>query len=191
MLKKELRKQMKIFRDGMSADERFRLSQKIAEKLFTTKEYTDAENILIFVSYGSEIDTLPIIQNAIDTGKNVAVPRIDIEDENKVMNFYRINSLDELVPGFYGIPEPDESHTIPCEPKDALVIVPGLVFDKNMYRIGYGGGFYDKYLSEQGRKNYKKLAVAFDFQVLKEEYIETDANDIPVDMIITEKTEYC
>ena len=136
-------------------------------------------------------DTLPIIQNAIGAGKNVAVPRIYIEDENKVMYFYRINNLDELMPGFYGIPEPDESHTIPYEPKDALVIVPGLVFDKNMYRIGYGGGFYDKYLSEQGRKNYKKLAVAFDFQVLKEEYIETDANDIPVDMIITEKTEYC
>ena len=186
MLKKDLRKKMKTLRDGMSKDENLRLSLKIAESLFMTPEYKKAENVLIFVSYGSEVDTIPIIKRAISEGKKVAVPRID----DGIMDFYEIKGLDELIPGFYGILEPDESHIVRIEPGSALVIVPGLVFDRKLYRIGYGGGFYDRFFSEPFAKNYQKVAIAFDFQVLKEDYIDADENDIPVDLIITESSKY-
>lgn len=180
--KKELRNRMKKLRDEIGENENLRLSEKIAESLFNIPEYAKAENILVYVSFGSEVNTIPIIQKALEQGKNVGVPRID----DKNMNFYQIGSLEELKPGFYGIPEPDGTHTKTFKPENALVLLPGLVFDKKMSRIGYGGGYYDKYLSQSFAKKYLKLALTFEFQVLNEELLCIDPYDIPIDGIITE-----
>ncbi len=181
MIKKELRKKIRSLRDSMSREENLRLSARIAANLFNTKEYIEAENILTYVSFGSEADTHGIIRDALEKGKRVAVPRID----SGVMVFYEIKGISELMQGYYGIPEPDESHNVPFVPDKALMIVPGMVFDRNLNRIGYGGGFYDRYLSGMSAKDYLKYGLAFDLQVI-EEVIEADDFDIPVLKLVTE-----
>jgi len=185
MVKKDLRKKIRLLRDAMSREENLRLSERIAENLFATKEYVEAENILTYVSFGSEADTYAIIRDALKRGKKVAVPRID----NGVMVFYVINGLSELVPGYYGIPEPDDKHIIPFEPEKALMIVPGMVFDRKLNRIGYGGGFYDRYFSETSTKDYQRCGLAFELQVVEED-IEAEEYDIPLRKLVTEKKVY-
>ena len=183
--KKELRNRMKKIRDDISGEEKLRLSERMAESLFIMPEYKVAENILTYVSFGSEINTNPIIKDALQRGKYVGVPRID----QKTMNFYQIQDLEELSHGFYGILEPDDTHIEMFEPKSALVIVPGLVFDRNMNRIGYGGGYYDRFLSRPFAQNYLKIAFAFEFQVM-DELPFVDPYDVPLDKIITESHVY-
>ena len=185
MIKKDLRKKIRLLRDAMSREENLRLSARIAENLFSTKEYLETENVLTYVSFGSEADTYAIIKDALERGKKVAVPRID----NGVMVFYRINGLNELKPGYYGIPEPDESHNIPFEPDKALVIVPGMVFDRKLNRIGYGGGFYDRYLSENSDKDFLRYGLAFALQVVEED-IEAEKFDVPLLKLFTENGVY-
>ena len=181
MIKKDLRKKIRLLRDSMSREENLRLSARIAANLFNTKEYIEAENILTYVSFGSEADTHGIIKDALVKGKKVAVPRID----SGVMVFYEIKGISELVQGYYGIPEPDESHNVQFVPDKALMIVPGMVFDRKLNRIGYGGGFYDRYFTESSAKAYLKYGLAFDLQVI-EEAIEADDFDIPVLKLVTE-----
>lgn len=190
MDKKELRKRMKCLRDSISAQKRSDLSKKIADRIFNDCQYAESQNILIYVSIGSEAETYPIIEDAMKRGKRVAVPRIDITGSgNKLMNFYEIKCLEDLEPGFYGIPEPKKKYTIPFEPDKAIVIMPGLVFDKNLNRIGYGGGYYDRYLAGDIGKNYMRFGIAFDFQIT-EERIDTDRYDVTLHKIFTENEIY-
>ena len=182
MDKKEVRKQIRSIRDAMGETERLCLSERITDTLLALPEYIESEYVLVYVSFGSEVDTRDIILDALKNNKKVGVPRIDAGD----MNFYEINGFEELIPGFYGIYEPDASHKKPCEPESALMILPGLAFDRKMFRAGYGGGYYDRYFSVHSGKKYLKYALAFDCQVLKKGFISCEPNDVPVDCIITE-----
>ena len=97
------------------------------------------------------------------------------------MKFHRITTLSELKPGKYGILEPDNTDI--CEPEQGLMIMPGLAFDKEHHRAGYGGGFYDRYLEQHPA--FYKAAVAFSFQIV--DHIETESYDLKPDCIITEQ----
>lgn len=179
MEKSTLRKLKAKERDSLSQSEVQALSDMIIRKLIDTEEYRKAETILTYVSFRSEVITDDLILTAINDGKKVGVPKV----EKDKMVFYRLKGLDMLEDGYFGVREPlmtDE----PMDPEKCLMIVPGLVFDFSLNRIGYGKGFYDKYFAEYSDKDFVKCGIAFDCQMC--EKIEADPFDQPLDMLITE-----
>lgn len=178
--KKILRKDMMNLRDSLVEDEKQKYDSIIYEKVINHKRFKEAENIFLFVSYKSEINTKGIIRNALENNKNVFVPKVN----GKVMDLYKINSLDDLEIGFMGILEPKKD----CEKFDDhdlhFILMPGLAFDNEGGRIGYGGGYYDKFLSSlDDHSKIPKVAIAYDFQIISK--IPMTKLDIRVDEIIT------
>lgn len=154
-------------------------SNLIINSLMSTKEYLNSNQVFSYVSYNKEVVTKTFIEQSFK-GKKIAVPKIIGEE----MFFYYINSLDELEEGVQGILEPaacPENEAIP--EADDLFVVPGLAFDRNKNRIGYGKGYYDKYFQKYNNIHFQKIALAFDFQIL--EQIPVNDYDIKVDGIIT------
>ena len=174
--KKDLRKRLRKIRDAMPAEERERADRMIFERLLSLEGFCSASWIYSFVSFGSEPDTRELIRYCLNIGKKVAVPRI----EKKEMNFYRIRSWDELAPGIWGIPEPKEG----AEPADepGFMLVPGLAFDRKGFRLGYGGGYYDRYLA--GHDGFSTAGTAYALQLV--DNLPLGQYDLPVDRIITE-----
>ena len=196
MNKQELRKLKMHERDSLSRDEAQALSDIITEKILSLKEYKEADTILTYVSCRSEVITDGLILAALNDGKKVGVPKV----EGDIMNFYYINSLDELETGYFGVREPvinpnpntvhsndnDIDNALVTDPSGCLMIVPGLAFDKDLNRIGYGKGFYDKYFQSHIDAPFIKCGIAFDIQLC--EKIEADRYDQPLDMLVTENS---
>ena len=154
----------------------------IFEKLYNLDLYKNSNNIFVYINYKDEINTKKFINKALEEGKNIYVPKI--YRDTKTMKAIFINSLDNLEKNSMGILEPKDD-TLVIDKKDIdLIIVPGAVFDKNFNRIGYGGGYYDRYLEEIKEKD-NKIALAYDFQIIDE--IEYEDHDIKMDYIITDK----
>lgn len=107
----------------------------------------------------------------------MAVPKV----EGKDMLFYRLTDFGQLKPGYFGIPEPEEGEIVSWE--DALMIMPGVAFDRSGHRVGYGGGFYDRFLEKH--PGIKRVAVAFDFQMFPA--VPSEPTDISPEIIVTEK----
>lgn len=179
---------MKALRDALSKEERLLFSLDIMKQVISHDAFLRAENILIFMHYGSEVCTDGIIAHAISQGKRVFVPRVD----GRRMDFYEICDISECSPGYMKIPEPPVTAERFCKTCDktkemgrdgTLMILPGLAFDKAGGRLGYGGGFYDRYLAEND--NGIKLGIAYEFQFVEE--VPTDRQDICVDAVVTEK----
>ncbi len=175
MTKQEARKIMKQKRDELSPEERNRQNAAILKTIFDSGIFERIEWFYPYVSYGTEVDTIAIIQRifAEKTKGNqvrIAVPKV----QGKEMEFYEICSMDDLEPGYRGIMEPKES----CQKviaEKGLMLLPGLAFDKKGNRVGYGGGYYDRYLAKYGNKELITWAVAFDFQIIDEmEYEDFD-----------------
>lgn len=175
--KKLIRKEIFRRRKEASQEELDIWSDAIIEKVLATDMYKNCETIYTYVAYKREVETKGLIQQAWKDGKKVAVPRV----EGSVMNFYYITSLDQLENSDMGIPEPKPEN--PADDEYALMVMPGVAFDRTMNRIGYGGGFYDRYLEEH--PNLKRLAIAFEFQFV-EGPLPTEPTDICPEMIITE-----
>lgn len=143
--KKELRKLYKTIRKRISSDEKSCFDSRIFSFLINSDLYKNAENLLIYVSVNDEVDTLDIISRALSDGKKVAVPYCC----GKKMKFSVIESFDDLCDGEFGIPTADpENCEVISDFNNTLCIVPGLSFDIHGNRLGYGGGFYDRFLSE-------------------------------------------
>ncbi len=178
MTKKELRAEIRQKRSLMSDEDILSLSNDICKRIISYKEYNEAKAILVYVPLRGEVDTIPIIEDALSQGKTVAVPRVS----GRSMEFYQIKSMMDLQPGYMGILEPKDDCTLISEP-EAFMIMPGTAFDKALHRCGYGGGFYDRYLERFPK--LKCIAAAFDFQIYDE--IPYEATDISPNMIFTEK----
>ena len=186
MDKKSFRKLIIQKRNEMSILEKNSLSNQVIERLVSTKEYNKAKNIFVFVSTEDEIFTHNFIKNSIKFGKSIYIPFVD--SGKKLMYASKLESFDDLEIGFYDILSLPESKLDIVNPEKLdLVIVPGLVFGKNFYRIGYGGGYYDKYLSNPNITAVK-IGICYEFQVF--EKVDYNKYDIPVDIIITEKEKY-
>lgn len=181
-MKKELRKEIIKKRDELDCTEKKIKDKKIIEKLKGTKEYKEAKEIFIYIGFGSEINTKILIEDALEDGKEVCVPKVI----NKEMVFIKINSLENLVTSNYGILEPVGDKNNFNVDNLGLIIMPGLAFDKQGNRLGYGGGYYDKFLSNN-KINVKKIALAYNFQILDK--VPSEEHDIKVDSIITEEKE--
>lgn len=156
-------------------------SQIIKEKLFGLPEFQNAKNVMFYASFGSEVETIDALKEAIKNGKIVAVPCTD--EKEKTMVASQIIDFGELVERNFGILEPKEKKEITPEELD-IVIVPAIAFDRKGYRIGYGKGYYDRFLSKLG-PNTLKIGLAFDFQVV--DSLPREEHDLPVDKVITEK----
>ncbi len=148
-------------------------SADLARQLLAHPLYQAASCLYAYLSYNQEVLTAPVIRSALKEGKRVAVPKI----YGTEMRFVYLRENSPIAPGYKGIPEPvgDE---IAREP-DALMLMPGLAFTKEGLRMGYGGGFYDRFLAAEP---HPTLALCYDFQLLPE--LPTQAHDIPVDAVL-------
>ncbi|WP_370642604.1 5-formyltetrahydrofolate cyclo-ligase [Tepidanaerobacter sp. GT38] len=158
-------------------------SDTIMSTLFSTDYYKKAKVVMFYVDMRNEVMTKKAIIKALSEGKRVVVPRVK---KGYGLLAIEIKSLDELKTGTFGVLEPPEREEVILEEID-LVVVPGVVFDKKGYRIGYGGGYYDRFLPKL-RKDAKKIAVAFEMQMV--DFIPAESHDIKMDAIITEKRLY-
>ena len=173
--KKALRREIGAKKRAMSAEEIERASARLAEKFFQTELYRQAKAIYGYLSYNQEVRTEPILRRAQADGKRVAVPKV-CGDE---MRFLWLDDLQQVAPGAYGIPEPIADGPVAMD-ETALVLMPGLAFDPEGHRLGYGGGFYDRYLADQ--PNHPLVALCYSFQLL--DHLETEAHDVPVDLVV-------
>ncbi|WP_374724591.1 5-formyltetrahydrofolate cyclo-ligase [Calidifontibacillus erzurumensis] len=154
-------------------------SNQIAVKLYNLETWKSSDTIAITISRGKEVDTKSIIEKAWQEGKRIVVPKC--KPETKEMTFRILESFDQLEVVYYGLEEPKESITkaVSTDEIDA-VIVPGVVFNLDGYRIGYGGGYYDRFLT-----NYNGCTIALAFEMQLVSQIPVEDHDIPVQTIIT------
>ncbi|AXI08567.1 5-formyltetrahydrofolate cyclo-ligase [Oceanobacillus sp. 143] len=182
MQKSELRKEMISKLENLAVEKKQEIEAQLAENLFQSEAWQGAKSIGITISQGMEWNTQPIIEKAWEQEKVVYVPKC-LPKEKKLV-FYRFQSYDELEIVYYNLQEPKANETLRVEKEQIdLLLVPGLIFDERGYRIGFGGGYYDRFLTDFPNQTIS-LAAAFQLinQVPKEVY------DIPVEQIITEKT---
>ena len=184
--KRALRRKILDERKNINIVKKEDMDNKILDKLYESEYYRKSKKIFIYISYDSEINTKGIINKALEDNKKVYVPRTEFK--NRLMDAVEIMSLDNLVESDFGILEPSikEPHIDPNELD--LIVVPGVAFDKQGGRVGYGAGFYDRYfnkISEDNIKKIIKIALAYNFQVI--EKVPMDKQDVPVNYIITEK----
>ncbi len=175
MDKKTLRKEISARKRAMTSAEIDLKSRYLAKQFLATQQYIDAKTIYGYLPYNQEVRTIPILEQALRDGKTVAVPKV-YGDE---MRFICLQDLTKVEAGFAGIPEPVEDGPV-ANDKNALVLMPGLAFDSQGHRMGYGGGFYDKFLANE--PEHPTIALCYDFQVFA--HLETDAHDIPVDCVL-------
>jgi len=198
--KQEARNIMKQKRNLLSSDMITELTDSIISNIFTNvfdKDIADTSsdllyNILLFAAYNKEPDTYSLFNALKLSLNNINIYFPKVSDDKRNMEFFKTDNINELRPGYMNIPEPEfnnekvyyqsENDSLTCK---NIIFLPGLAFDKMGHRVGYGGGFYDKYL--QKHHNMIKIALCYDFQVIDNQYIETDEYDICVNYIVTDK----
>ncbi len=182
-----LRSQKLTLRDGLSVDARHEKSESMARHLAGLRSYQEADCILYFVNFRSEIATLPVIQQALTKGKTVGLPRTLLSPPSLLV--YGVASLTrDLQPGYCNIPEPDPARCVELDPATLdVVIVPGSVFDKRGGRMGYGGGYYDRFLADCAPQAIR-IGVCFEVQMV--DLIPLQPHDQLLDFIVTEDCVY-
>ena len=201
MSKAEIRKQMISRRDAISEGERVKLSGRIAERLFAMNEYKNATTVLSYASFRSEVITDEINRRVIADGKKLFLPKTYVKEQK--MRFFQVSDLEaDLVSGAMGIREPveDSGAEFRCRREEAvdtgvqtesdnvediLVIVPGVAFDDDGNRMGYGGGFYDRFFAEYSILASRSIFPAYKAQ--RAESLPVDGNDIKPKLILTEE----
>ncbi|MDG5470807.1 5-formyltetrahydrofolate cyclo-ligase [Jeotgalibacillus sp. ET6] len=179
MNKHELRKQMSLILKKNSDESIQSRSKGIQEKLYQTNVWKQSKSIGITISRFPEVDTYSIIRRAWEEGKMVSVPKCQRVDRS--MSFYRIQSFTEVEPSFFGLLEPVNSLESIASSQIDLMIVPGLAYTKKGYRLGYGGGYYDRYL-----QNYKGATVSLCFDEQLIENVPVEPHDQPIELVIGE-----
>lgn len=166
--KRRIRQEILKKRSELSMEDRTKASLVITDRIIGHQWFYRADVVLAFVGYGSEIDTSGIIKEALKCGKKVYVPKI-CGDE---MNFYRIYDYDELERGYKGIPEPSglsekyDFYTRDGSEEKVLLLMPGVAFDMEKNRIGYGKGFYDRFLQDKEELRLYSIAICFSCQIV-------------------------
>lgn len=175
MDKKELRRIIREKKRAMTEAQIVQASADLARQFLATEQYRTAKTIYGYLPYNQEVRTVPILEAALADGKAVAVPKV-YGDE---MRFILLTDLSQVEKGYAGIPEPVANGPVANDPQ-ALVLMPGLAFDPAGHRIGYGGGFYDKFLAQE--PEHPTVALCYDFQMLPQ--LQTEEFDIPVDLVL-------
>lgn len=177
-MKNILRKELKVLRKNISV--KSETDRKICKNLIDFEPYRNADTILFYAALEDEINIDRCIEHALSNGKKVALP-VCIDNRGN-MEYYYINSLSDIKTGFYGVREPD---TVMCSRvkdfSNSLCVVPGIAYDKKGYRLGYGKGYYDRFL-----KKFTFISVGLCYNELVMETLPTGEYDVPVDYIITQ-----
>ena len=186
--RKEIRFEALKTRDALSAAERQKGSLLMTERILGHQWFYRSNILLCFASYGSEIDTYELIDEAIRKGKRVFLPKVVNESEKPEMSFFRLTKLSELSAGYKGIPEPPETAEKyvfdPAEAERTLMLMPGAAFDAFRNRLGYGKGFYDRFLTDKNALQLRTIAVGFQCQMV-ERIPERDGDIRPYQVICT------
>ena len=175
MNKKELRAAVRAQKRAMTEEQIDTKSAELGRLFRETDAYRNARTIYFYLPYNQEVRTVPMLEQALLDGKQVAVPKVYGDD----MRFILLTDLSRIEKGYSGIPEPMDDGPVANDPT-ALVLMPGLAFDPQGHRIGYGGGFYDKFLSRE--PEHPTVALCYDFQVFPA--LQTEEFDIPVDLVL-------
>lgn len=184
--KKQIRSRILKARNALTEEERDQKSREICERLLQSSFYEEAQDILLYASYGSEVQTQLIFDKAVSEGRQVFYPRVI---DGETMQFFRVTDLSGLQEGYRGIREPRADGAAYTQQgkaagRRALLIMPGAAFDGEKNRIGYGKGFYDRFLGAGFAG--MKIALAFDVQILQEEQIPARETDVRPDLILSE-----
>lgn len=178
-----LRKDILIRRDAIPDEVRRRNSIAITERLWKNNAFNQAQIIFFYANYKSEVLTLPFIKQCIEKGKSICVP-LSIPENFQLVPYKITNPDKDLKPGYCNIPEPDPRMLKKIKPERIdLVILPGSVFDQNGGRLGYGGGYYDRFLAKE-TPNAKKIGIAFEMQVVRK--LSLMPHDQLMDSLVTE-----
>ena len=175
MDKAALRREIREKKRAMTEEEIVRRSTRLGELFAASQAYREAKTVYGYLPYNQEVRTVPMLEQALRDGKKVAVPKV----YGDTMKFIYLDDLSMVEKSSMGIPEPIADEPM-AEDKTALVLMPGLAFDEAGHRIGYGGGFYDKFLTAE--PNHPTLALCYDFQMFA--HLDTEEFDIHVDSVI-------
>lgn len=180
--KQEIRKRILKLRNAMTPEEITEKSGLIVRRLTELQEFREASTLMVFLSFGSEVLTDDLLRWGWEAGKRMVIPLCRPEDRR--LTTCLLCAFAELEPGHYGIREPKAEivRTVPREEIDA-VLIPAVAFDRRGYRVGYGGGYYDRFLPEVPRA--ARIGAAFSRQIVAE--IPADSHDVPTDRIVTEE----
>lgn len=182
-MKKNIRNNILKTKDLLTATQIEGKSKSIYDSLLESNFYKDANCVMLYISFGSEVMTKPIIDDLFKRGKRVFIP-VTVPKTKALIVSELKDYENDLAVGHFGVMEPIPEALRPVEPSILdLVIVPGVAFDKSGYRIGYGGGYYDRFLPRL-KSDATTVSLAFDLQLIDE--IPTQGFDIPVQYIITE-----
>lgn len=185
--KKELRKRILNFRNSMTMEDVINKSSIIMNKLTDLHEYKNSKTVFVYMSFGNEVVTYELIKRMISENKRVVIPYTDTKNTVIIPSELR-NMEEDLVLSSFGYYEPVYDKIKVVEPEEFdLIVTPGVVFDKQLNRVGFGKGYYDRILIRK-RKDTKAVAVAYDFQVLGQ--VPSEKHDVKMDMIITEENIY-
>lgn len=176
MTKKELRELVRAKKRQLSEQQIVSASERLGALLRENPAYQSARSIYGYLAFNQEVRTMPMLEQAQKDGKRVAVPKV-FGDE---MRFIWLDDLNAVSSGYYNIPEPIANEPV-ADDETALVLMPGLAFDAQGHRCGYGGGFYDRYLA--AHTTHTTLAMCYDFQMF--DHLDTDDFDIPVDIVLS------
>lgn len=175
MDKKALRREIREKKRAMSESEIVRRSERLGELFATTEAYRNAKSVYGYLPYNQEVRTVPMLEKALADGKRVAVPKV----YGDTMRFIWLDDLSKVEKSEMGIPEPVEDGPV-ADDETALVLMPGVAFTENGDRMGYGGGYYDRFLA--GEPNHPTVALCYGFQMV--ETLPTEEFDIPVDVVL-------
>ena len=177
--KKELRKEARALRESFSHEQIEDMSARACKILSSVKEFAKADTILIYYPIKNEISPLPIISIAKELGKRIAFPLCD--KESRTLGFKEIDDISLLMPSDFGLyePSPDSSDAIITQ--NTLCVVPALLFSREGHRLGYGMGYYDRFL-----EGFIGKSIGLTYSYLLRDAIPHNAHDVPLDMIITE-----
>lgn len=174
--KQELRAAVRQQKKAMVPEDIDKKSKELCRMVLQSEEYRNCNVIYGYLPFNQEVQLMPLLQQALADGKQVALPKCF----GREMRFILTSDLSRVQFSAFGAPEPIDDGPVAAE-KDALVLVPGLVFDRRGYRVGYGGGYYDRFLAQE--PNHPTIALCYDFQRI--DRLNPDPHDIPVDAVFS------
>jgi 5-formyltetrahydrofolate cyclo-ligase len=184
--KAALRRAVLRRRAALPEEERALLSGRIVATILNLPTYKNADVVLAYASFGTELQTDELLWRVLNDGKVLVLPRV----EGSALGLYEVQDLtSDLAPGTWGIREPEPDR---CPAVDrggvGFALIPGVAFDRGGRRLGYGGGFYDRLLAGGLPDGTPLVSGAFEVQILDE--VPTDPHDAPVDVVVTEREVY-
>ena len=169
----------------MSRKAKTTANTRINHRITGLESWQQARSVLLYLPVNGEVDTWPLFENCMRRGCEVFLPCCR-KKEPGCMDFFQVTGKDQLVPGAYNIPEPDPDQCRLMQRPDAdIVLVPGVGFDRHGFRIGYGGGYYDRFFARHPMDKALIIGLAFACQIM--DHLPHDPWDKPVDMVVTEE----